>query len=97
MVLAEFPWAIFLSPFGIPIAAIVCVFTWLAIASISEAVSKVMCHRADADLKLELLARGFSSEEIIGVVESGRDSTPRDDEVPQQRYAHNATHQVPVH
>jgi hypothetical protein len=76
MLLADFSWQIFLTPFGIPIVAIVCVFTWLAIASISEAVAKVFCHRHDADLKLELLARGFSSEEIIGVVESGRDSTP---------------------
>jgi hypothetical protein len=95
MILAEF-WTVFLTPFGIPIAAIICVFTWLAIASISEAVSKVMCHRNDADLKLELLARGFSSEEIIGVVESGRDSAPTNSGAPHQ-HAHNATHRAPAH
>lgn len=75
MLLAEFPWQIFMSPFGIPIAGIIAVFGWLAIASISEAVAKVMCNRNDADLKLEMLGRGFSSEEITRVVESGRGST----------------------
>jgi hypothetical protein len=73
---AEFPWQIFLSPFGIPIVAILGVFSWLAITSISEAVAKVMCHRTDSDLKLELLARGFSAEEIARVVEAGGDDTP---------------------
>lgn len=93
MVLADFSWQILLSPFGIPIVAIVCVFTWLAIASVSEAVAKVMCHRQDADLKLELLARGFSSEEIIGVVEAGRDSMPSRD---AYGYAQTTAHQVPA-
>lgn len=97
MNLAEIPWQIFLSPFGIPIIAIVCVFTWLAIASISEAVAKVACHRQDADLKLELLARGFSSEEIVGVVEAGRDSTPTGGDASEYRYAHNTSHQAPAH
>ena len=74
MVLAEFPWQIFMTPFGIPIAAIVGVFGWLAIASISEAVSAVMCSRNNAELKMELLARGYSSEEIVRVVQAGEES-----------------------
>jgi len=76
MALAEFPWQIFMSPFGIPIAGIIGAFGWLAIQSISEAVAKVMCNRNNTDLKMELLARGFSSDEIARIVEAGEDGTP---------------------
>lgn len=79
MVLAEFPWQIFMSPFGIPIAGIIGVFGWLAIASISEAVATVMCNRNNAELKMELLARGFSGEEIVRIVQAGENATPSDD------------------
>ncbi|MFK8115347.1 MAG: hypothetical protein AB8B91_24330 [Rubripirellula sp.] len=75
MLLAEFPWQLFLSPFGIPIAAIVCAFSWMIIKAVSEAVAKVMCNRNDTELKMELLARGFSSEEIIRTVECGREAS----------------------
>ena len=73
MPIADFSWGIFFSPFGIPIAAIVCVFIWLSIVSISEAVTKVMKNRTDADLKLELLSRGLSADEIVRIVEAGRE------------------------
>ena len=73
MLLAEFQWAIFMTPFGIPIAAIVCVFAWQIVQTVSDAVSKVLCRRADVELKQELIARGFSSEEIARVVEAGRE------------------------
>ena len=76
MLLAEIPWQIFMSPFGIPIAAVICIFSWLAIASVSEAVAKVMCNRNDSELKLELLARGMTAEEITRVVEAGREGEP---------------------
>ena len=76
MIFADFPWQIFMSPFGIPIAGIIGVFGWLAIASISEAVSKVMCNRDNAELKMELLARGFSGEEIVRIVEAGENAAP---------------------
>lgn len=76
MILADFPWQIFMSPFGIPIAGIIGVFGWLAIASISQAVSQVMCNRDNAELKMELLARGFSGEEIVRIVEAGENSAP---------------------
>jgi len=95
MVLAEFPWQIFMSPFGIPIAGIIGVFGWLAIQSISEAVAKVMCNRNNADLKMELLARGFTSEEITRVVEAGEDATPS----AQQAHRHGhaaARHAAPL-
>ena len=73
MLLADFDFAaLFMSPFAIPICAIVCVFIWLTVASISESVAQVLCHKADADLKQELVARGFSPDEITRVVESGR-------------------------
>jgi hypothetical protein len=93
MVLAEFPWQIFMSPFGIPIAAIIGVFGWLAIQSISEAVAKVMCNRNNADLKMELVARGFSSDEITRVVEAGEDGTHS-----AQQTGHNkvARHAAPL-
>ena len=68
MFLAEFPWAIFMTPFGIPIAGVIGVFGWLIVASITEAISKVMCNRNDTELKSELLANGYTSEEIIRVV-----------------------------
>lgn len=73
MLLAEFPVEIFFTPFGIPIIAIISVFTWLIVASISEQVGKVMRHKANTDLKLELMARGLSSEEIVRIVEAGRE------------------------
>lgn len=72
MILADFPWQIFMTPFGIPIAGIIGVFGWLAVQSISEAVAKVMCNRDNAELKMELLARGHSGEEIIRIVEAGQ-------------------------
>lgn len=75
MLIAEFPFTVMLTPFGIPIIAIICVFTWLAISSISEEVGKVMRHRADVDLKLELMARGMNSEQIVAVVQAGRDGS----------------------
>ena len=77
MFIADIPWQIFMTPFGIPIAGIIGVFGWLMVASISESIAKVMCNRNDTELKMELLAQGFSSEEMIRVVESGRESTPQ--------------------
>ena len=74
MLFAEFPWQVFMTPFGIPLAGIVGVFAWLSVNSISEAVSKFMCNRNDIELKMELLTRGFSAEEIARTVESGRAS-----------------------
>lgn len=76
MLLADFPWQVFMTPFGIPIAGMIAVFGWMTVASIAEAVAKVMCNRNDTELKMELLAQGFSSEEIIRVVETGRESIP---------------------
>lgn len=90
MFLADFPWQVFMTPFGIPIAGIIGVFGWLAVASISEAVAKVMCNRNDSELKLELLARGMTAEEVKRVVEAGRDGEPTEHE-------HHAHGQHPRH
>ena len=74
MLLAELPWQVFMTPFGIPIAGIIGVFGWMTVASISEGIAKVICNRNDTELKMELLAQGYTSEEMIRVVESGRES-----------------------
>lgn len=88
MLFAEIPWNVLLSPFGIPIIAIICVFAWLIVASISEEVGKVLRHKATTDLKLELMARGLTSEEIVRIVEAGR----TDVEEPQaQVHVHTVT------
>ena len=65
MLLADFAWVLLMNPFGIPIVAIVCVFLWLTVSSIAEEVSKVYRHRANTDLKSELVARGLPSDEIV--------------------------------
>ena len=77
MFIAYVPWQVFMTPFGIPIAGIIGVFGWLMIDSISSSIAKVMCNRNDTELKMELLAQGFTSEEMIRVVESGRESSPQ--------------------
>jgi hypothetical protein len=87
MTLAEVPWQVFMTPFGIPIAAIVGVFAWLIIVAISEAVSKVMCNQNNTELKRELLARGFTAQEIIGVIDSGSESGDTASRHPQSRLA----------
>lgn len=71
---ADIYWGLIFTPLGIPVTAIVCVFTWLTVASISESVAKVLQNRSDAELKLQLLSQGYAPEEIALVVEAGRNS-----------------------
>jgi hypothetical protein len=85
MMLAEIPWQILTTPLGIPIVAIVSVFSWLIVDSISVQVGKVIRHRADHELKLELLAQGRDSEEIARIVAAGRE--PDDGDI-RHRHRH---------
>ena len=60
----------FMSPFIIPVAAVVCVFTWMIVSSIVAGVRGIVKHRNEVELKQMLVARGMSAEEISQVVES---------------------------
>ncbi len=94
MMIADFQWAaLFLSPFGVGTVAIISVFAWLIVASIADAVSSVMKRRTDADLKLELLARGLSPDEIVRIVEAGREQ--EDSESAEQLYRAAADQPMP--
>ncbi|TWT54950.1 hypothetical protein Pla22_26040 [Rubripirellula amarantea] len=77
MIFAEFPWQVFMTPFGIPIAAIMGALIWQIVVAISEAITKVMCNRNDTELKLDLSARGFTADEIVRTVECGRELPPK--------------------
>ncbi|MEL6108116.1 MAG: hypothetical protein AAFU85_18980 [Planctomycetota bacterium] len=73
MPLADFDWSLLNNPITIPILAVGGTFVWLTVAALSDAVARVMCRRADVELKQDLVARGFSSDEIIRVTEAGRE------------------------
>lgn len=90
---ADIYWGLVFTPLGIPITAIVCVFTWLTVASISESVASVLQNRSDAELKLQLLSQGYAPEEIALVIEAGRSSKrqARSCEVPDQAKPYAAT------
>lgn len=60
----------FMSPFIIPVAAVVSVFAWMIISSIVAGVRGIVKHRNEVELKQMLVARGMSAEEISRVVES---------------------------
>ncbi len=96
MMLAEFNWdAIFFNPLAIPIIAIVSVFTWLIIASISESISNVMNHRADVDLKMELFSQGVPADEIVRIVEAGRPGESAGQQ--HSHYCQTKPHAAPIH
>lgn len=60
----------FMTPFTIPVVAVVCVFSWMIVASIVAGVRGIVKHRNEVELKQMLVARGMSAEEIARVVES---------------------------
>ncbi|GAB5403049.1 MAG: hypothetical protein Aurels2KO_12800 [Aureliella sp.] len=59
-----------MTPFIIPVAAIVCVFSWMIVSSIVAGVRGIVKHRNEVELKQMLVARGMSAEEIARVVEA---------------------------
>jgi hypothetical protein len=73
--------AFFLSPFAIPICAIVGVFAWLCISAITGSVQHIVQHRNEIQLKQLLAERCMSAEEIERVV-MARGHEP-DDEMEQ--------------
>ena len=73
IMLAEFDWSLLTEPTAIPVIAVGGTFIWLTVASLSDAVARVMCRRADVELKQDLVARGFNSEEIVRISEAGRE------------------------
>ncbi len=60
----------FMTPFIIPVAGVVCVFAWMIVASIVSGVRGIVKHRNEVELKQMLVARGMSAEEIARVVEA---------------------------
>lgn len=62
--------SLFSTPMAIPIIAIICVFSWLAIMSIVSAIQGIVKHRNEVELKQMLVDRGMSADEIERVVQS---------------------------
>ena len=103
MLLSDFTWEILLSPFGVGAVAIVCTFSWLIVMTVSESISqattKIMIRRNDTEFKLELISRGYSSDEIVRIVEAGRDAEERSapDSAKSSSLGHASPHATPVH
>lgn len=57
-----------------PAVVVVCVLRWLAVRSIAEAIARVDQGRADMDPETVLSSRGTATQEIVRVVESGRNT-----------------------
>jgi len=60
--------SLFMSPFAIPLVAIIGVFSWLCISAIVSGVQSIVKHRNEIELKQQLAERGMSAEEIERVV-----------------------------
>ncbi len=60
--------AILASPFVIPVAAIVGVFSWLTVSSVIAGMRGIVRHRNEVELKQMLVDRGMSADEIAQVV-----------------------------
>lgn len=67
-----------MSPFAIPIIAIVGTFAYLCISVLSNCVQSIVKHRNEVELKQQLVDRGMSADEIERVVMA---TTVRDDKV----------------
>lgn len=60
--------SLLLSPFVIPVVAIVSVFTWMIVNSIVAGARGIVKHRNEVELKQMLVDRGMSAEDIERVV-----------------------------
>ncbi len=60
--------SLFMSPFAIPLVAIIGVFTWMCIAAIVNGVQSIIKHRNEIELKQQLVDRGMTADEIERVV-----------------------------
>ncbi len=63
---------IFSSPFAVAIFGTICVFVWLSISAIANAVRSIVKNRDEVQLKQTLVDRGMSAEEIERVVMATR-------------------------
>ncbi len=60
--------SLFMSPFAIPLVAIIGVFSWLCITAIVNGVQSIIKHRNEIELKQQLVDRGMTADEIERVV-----------------------------
>ena len=60
--------SLFMSPFAIPIVAIIGVFAWMCISAVVNGVQSIVKHRNEIELKQQLVERGMSADEIERVV-----------------------------
>ncbi len=60
--------SLFMSPFAIPLVAIIGVFSWMCISAIVTGVQSIVKHRNEIELKQQLVERGMSAAEIERVV-----------------------------
>lgn len=71
--------SLFMSPFAIPIVAIMSVFTWMIVAAIVSGVQGIVKHRNEVELKQMLVDRGMNADEIERVVQAS--GVSQDDDV----------------
>ncbi len=62
--------SLFMSPFAIPIVAIMSVFAWMIVTAIVSGVQGIVKHRNEVELKQMLVDRGMSADEIERVVQA---------------------------
>lgn len=65
------------NPVAIPIVAIVCVFTSLIVSAIVQAVSQIVKHRNEIELKQSLVDRGMSADEIERIIHASPAKTKK--------------------
>lgn len=60
--------SLFMSPFAIPIVAIISVFFWMCITAVTNGVQSIVKHRNEIELKQQMVDRGMTADEIERVV-----------------------------
>lgn len=66
-----------MTPFAIPIVAILAVFGYVAVQTVMSTVRGIVKHRNEIELKQSMIDRGMSAEEIERVIQS---TSIRDDD-----------------
>lgn len=69
----------FLSPFSIPIVAILGVFSYLIVQAIVAGVRGIVKHRNEVELKQSMVDRGMTADEIERVVQATNIFNARDE------------------
>ena len=60
--------SLFMSPYAIPLVAIIGAFTWLCMLVVVNGVRSIVRHRNEIELKQQLVDRGMTADEIERVV-----------------------------